>query len=220
MRSAAKTVRIKILLAEDHNLVRKGLIALLKNEADLELVGETADGLEAVEMTERLKPDVLLLDLGMPRMHGMEVIRRVRAATKTKVLVLTMHGDEPHVTEALRAGATGYLLKDGTPEELVGAVKAVSAGEHYLTERLRKSALSAALGGNSRSDDPYCDLTERERVVLQLAAEGFSNSAIGQKLFISSRTVESHRANLMKKLTLTCQTDLVRFAIRRKIITA
>jgi DNA-binding NarL/FixJ family response regulator len=215
----AKGLTIKIIVAEDHHLVRKGLKSLLQNEKTFELVGEAGDGLEALEMTEKLKPDVLLLDLAMPRMHGLEVIRRVRSSTPTQVVVCSMHSDEPYVAEALRAGAAGYILKDGTPEELIGAVNAVSKGDHYLTSRIKKSALSAALGSSNRPDDPYYDLTERERVVLQHAAEGFSNAEIGQKLFISSRTVESHRANLMKKLNLTCQTDLVRFAIRRKIIT-
>jgi DNA-binding NarL/FixJ family response regulator len=212
---------VKVIIAEDHNLVRKGLSALLANESNVQLVGEAADGLEAVQLTEKLKPDVLLLDLGLPRMHGLEVIRRVRdGQQKTQVIVVSMHSDEPYVAEALRAGASGYVLKDGSPNELMGAIGSVSKGTHYLSPRIRKTALHAALGANIRDNDPYQDLTERERVVLQHAAEGFSNAEIGQKLFISSRTVESHRANLMKKLNLTCQTDLVRFAIRRKIITA
>jgi DNA-binding NarL/FixJ family response regulator len=212
----------RIVVAEDHNLVRKGLTSLLEREPSLQLVGEAADGLEAVQMTEKLRPDVLLLDLGLPRMHGLEVIRRVRSADKTptQVIVVSMHSDEPYVAEALRAGAAGYVLKDGSPEELMGAIGAVTKGSHFLSPRIKKTALHAALGASTRDNDPYQDLTERERVVLQHAAEGFSNAEIGQKLFISSRTVESHRANLMKKLNLTCQTDLVRFAIRRKIITA
>ena len=216
----AKGLRIKIVLADDHHLVRKGLKSLLTGEQTFDLVGEAGDGLEAVQMTEKLKPDVLMLDLAMPRMHGLEVIRRVRGSTRTNVVVCSMHSDEPYVAEALRDGAAGYVLKDGTPEELIDAINAVAKGEHFLTPRIKKSALTAALGANARPDDPYYDLTERERVVLQNAAEGYSNAEIGQKLFISSRTVESHRANLMKKLNLTCQTDLVRFAIRRKIITA
>lgn len=216
----ARELKIRIVIAEDHHLVRKGLKSLLANESGFELVGEAGDGLEAVELTEKLKPNVLLLDLAMPRMHGLEVIRRVRTCTATNVVVCSMHSDEPYVAEALRAGASGYVLKDGTPDELIGAINAVSKGEHFLTQRIKKSALAAALGSSAKPDDPYYDLTERERVVLQHAAEGFSNAEIGQKLFISSRTVESHRANLMRKLNLTCQTDLVRYAIRRKIISA
>jgi DNA-binding NarL/FixJ family response regulator len=214
----AKQAQIRIVLAEDHHLVRKGLKSLLTHENDFNVVGEAGDGLEALQITEKLKPDVLLLDLVMPRMHGLEVIRRVRASTPTHVVVCSMHSDEPYISEALRAGATAYVPKDGTTEELVGAISAVAKGEHFLTPRIKKSALAAALGAANRQDDPYNDLTERERVVLQHAAEGFSNAEIGQKLFISSRTVETHRANLMKKLNLTCQTDLVRFAIRRRII--
>lgn len=212
---------VRIIVADDHNLVRKGLTSMLEREPNLQLVGEAADGLEALQLTEKLNPDVLLLDLGMPRMHGLEVIRRVRSgAKKTSVIVVSMHSDEPYVAEALRAGASGYILKDGSPEELTGAINAVSKGEHYLSPRIKKCALYAALGASPRDNDSYHDLTQRERVVLQHAAEGFSNAEIGQKLFISSRTVESHRANLMKKLSLTCQTDLVRYAIRRKIISA
>jgi DNA-binding NarL/FixJ family response regulator len=211
---------VRIIIADDHNLVRKGLSALLSNDRSIELVGEAADGLEAIQLTEKLKPDVLLLDLGMPRVHGLEVIRRVREAQKTQVIVVSMHSDEPYVAEALRAGATGYVLKEGSPDELNDAIEAVSHGNHFLSPRIRKTALHAALGASARDNDPYQDLTERERIVLQHAAEGFSNAEIGKKLFISSRTVESHRANMMKKLNLTCQTDLVRFAIRRKIISA
>jgi len=211
---------VRIIIADDHNLVRKGLSALLANDRSIELVGEAADGLEAIQLTEKLKPDLLLLDLGMPRVHGLEVIRRVREAQKTQVIVVSMHSDEPYVAEALRAGATGYVLKEGSPEELTDAIEAVSRGNHFLSPRIRKTALHAALGASARDNDPYQDLTERERIVLQHAAEGFSNAEIGKKLFISSRTVESHRANMMKKLNLTCQTDLVRFAIRRKIISA
>jgi len=210
---------VRIIVADDHNLVRKGLTSMLEREPNIQLVGEAADGMEALQMTEKLNPDVLLLDLGMPRMHGLEVIRRVRGNNqKTNVIVVSMHSDEPYVAEALRAGASGYVLKDGSPEELTGAIRAVAKGDHFLSPRIKKTALHAALGASVRDNDPYHDLTERERVVLQHAAEGFSNAEIGQKLFISSRTVESHRANLMKKLNLTCQTDLVRFAIRRKII--
>lgn len=211
---------IRIILAEDHNLVRQGLKSLLKNETAIDLVAEASDGLEALELTEKHKPDVLLLDLAMPRMHGLEVIRRVRQELPTQVVVVSMHSDEPYVTEALRAGAAGYVLKDGTQDELVTAIHSVGRGTHYVSPRLKKMALAAALGNAGKSHDPYNDLTERERVVLKHAAEGFTNAQIGEKLFISSRTVESHRANLMKKLNLTCQTDLVRFAIRRKIISA
>lgn len=211
---------VKIIVADDHKLVRKGITALLANDKDLKLVGEAADGLEAVELTEKLKPDLLLLDLGLPRIHGLEVVRRVRANQKTQVIVVSMHSDEPYVAEALRAGASGYVLKDGSPEELFEAIGAVRRGDHFLSPAIRKTALFAAVGSSHRNDDPYQDLTKRERIVLQHAAEGCSNIEIGQKLFISCRTVESHRANLMRKLNLKCQTDLVRFAIRRKIISA
>jgi len=211
---------ITIILAEDHHLVRKGLKSLLALESGLKLVGEAADGLEAVELVEKFHPDILLLDLMIPRLHGLEVIRRVRRDTKTAVIVVTMHSDEPYVMEALKAGAAGYVLKDSTPDDLVQAIRAVMDGGHYVSPRLRKCALTATLRRTVDSDDPCAALTPRERVVLQFAAEGNSNAEIAQKLFVSPRTIETHRANVLRKLSLKSQTDLVRFAIRREIISA
>ena len=212
--------QIRIVLADDHHLVRKGIESLLANEKAFNLVGEAGDGLEALQLTEELKPDVLVLELGMPRMHGLEVIRRVRACTSCNVVVCSMYTDESYVREALRAGASGYVLKDGTAEELIRAIHAAAKGEHFLTPRIKKNAFVAALGSANRPDEPYYCLTQRERIVLQHAAEGCSIAQIGQKLFISARTVETHRANIMKKLSLASQTDLVRFSIRHKIIAA
>lgn len=213
---------ITVALAEDHHLVRQGFKLVLAAEADMKLVGEAADGLAAVELVDKQKPNVLLLDLMIPRLHGLEVIRRVhKEHPETKVIVLSMHADEPYVMEALRNGAAGYVLKDCTGGDLVQAVRAVAAGRRYLSPVLAERAITGYVERPGESDlDVYETLTNRERLVLQLAAEGKTSAEIATALFISPRTAETHRANLMRKLSLRSQTDLVRFAIRRGIISA
>lgn len=212
-----------IVLAEDHNLVREGLKHLLRDDNTLKLVGEAEDGLLAVKLVEKLKPDLLLLDLMIPRLHGLEVIRQVRKEKKceTKVIVISMHSDEPYVMEAFRNGAMGYVLKDSTPAELLQAIRVVLNGGRYLSPSLSALTINSYLKKlDGIATDIYHKLSARERVVLQLAAEGHPTTVIAKRLYISPRTVETHRANLMKKLSLRSQTDLVRFAIRKKIIEA
>ena len=209
-----------IVLAEDHHLVRQGFKLVLTAEADFKLVGEAADGLEAVQLAEKKKPNVLLLDLMIPRLHGLEVTRQVhKDSPATKIVILSMHADEPYVMEALRNGASGYVLKDCTAADLVQAVRTVVAGRRYLSPVLAERALTGYVEHPGASElDVYETLTNRERLVLQLAAEGKTSGEIAGALFISPRTAETHRANLMRKLGLRSQTDLVRFAIRRGII--
>lgn len=213
---------VTLILAEDHVIVRKGIKLMLERESDFRLLGEASDGLEAVQITEKLKPDVLLLDLMLPRLHGLEVIRQVRRdSPKTKVIILSMHSEEPYVMESLRYGASGYLLKDCTPDELVKAIREVLAGRRYLSPALAERALAGYVTHPGETEeDVYTTLTKRERLVLQMAAEGLTTGEIAKKLFISPRTVETHRANLMRKLNLHTQTDLVKFAIRKGIISA
>lgn len=213
---------ITIALAEDHHVVRQGFKALLEAQVDFRLVGDAADGLTAVELVEKLQPNVLVLDLMIPRLHGLEVIRRLhKSAPATRMIVLSMHPDEPYVMESLHNGASGYVLKDCTAAELVQAVRTVAAGRRYLSPVLEARALKGNLERPAPSDlDVYDTLTNRERQILQQASEGKTSPEIGRALFISPRTVETHRANLMRKLSLRSQTDLVRFAIRKGIIPA
>jgi DNA-binding NarL/FixJ family response regulator len=209
-----------IVLADDHHLVRQGLRALLEAEPDLSIVGEAADGLKAADLVDRLKPDVLVADLMMPGLSGLEVARLVtKRSPGTKVVVLSMHANEGYVLEAMRNGANAYVLKDGTADDLVRAVREVAAGRRYLSPPLTLRAIESYLQKAEATPlDPYDTLTTREREVLHLAAEGHTNAEISSRLFISPRTVEVHRANLMRKLDLHNQTELVRYALRRGIL--
>jgi DNA-binding NarL/FixJ family response regulator len=211
---------ISILLADDHQVVRLGLRALLEAEADFKVVGETADGLEAKALVERLKPDVLIADLMMPGLNGLEVIRQVsQLSPDTRVIVLSMHMNEAYVLEALRNGAAAYVLKQSNIIDLVKAVRDVMGGLSYLSPELSQRAIEAyRQKAEQVASDPYDRLTTREREVLQLAAEGRTSAEIAEKLVISQRTVEMHRSNMMRKLGLGNQSDLVRYAVWRGIL--
>ncbi len=211
---------ISIILADDHTVVRQGLRTLLEADPELHVCGEASDGRQALELVERLKPDVLLLDLMMPEMNGMEVARQVQDRfPQTRVVVLSMHANEAYVLEALRAGALAYVLKDSQAAELLYAVHEAYHGQHYLSAPLSERAIQAyAQKAREISQDPFERLTPREREVLQLAAEGYTNAEIGEKLCLSGRTIEMHRSNLMHKLSLNTQTDLIRYALTRGLI--
>lgn len=216
---------ITIVLADDHPIVRQGIRALLDTQPDYEVVAEVDDGLAAIETVERLKPDVLIVDVMMPGLNGLEVTRRVRERLpQTRVIVLSMHSNEPYVLEALRNGATAYVLKATSTSSLMEAIQAAAAGKRYLSPPLTERAIDAyiqrAKTVSSEWDkaDSYEMLTTREREVLQLAAEGLSNIQIGERLTISPRTAETHRTNLMRKLKLRSQTDLVRYSMERGLI--
>ncbi|MBI2466955.1 MAG: response regulator transcription factor [Candidatus Rokubacteria bacterium] len=206
-----------IVLADDHHLVRQALRTLLAAEPDFQVVGEAGDGLEATRVVERLKPDVLVVDLFMPGLGGLEVTREVvRRSPQTRVVILSMYSNEAYVLEAFRNGASGYVLKDSTSADLLQAVRDAVAGRRYLSPPLSQRAIDAyAERSKEAAADAYETLTTREREVLHLAAEGYSNPEIAARLSISSRTAETHRANLTRKLGLHSQTDLVRYAIRR-----
>lgn len=213
---------ISIVLAEDHIVVRQALRTILEKQPHFRVLGDCTDGLEAVQMVEKLKPDILVTDLMIPRLHGLDVIRQVKKfAQKTQIIVLSMQADEPTVTEALHNGAMGYVLKESPAQELVKAINEVYAGRRYLTARVAEFQYREFGERQTQNPEDVADsLTSRERLVLQLAAEGLTSQQISEKLFISPRTAETHRANLMRKLNLTSQTELVRFAIRKGIISA
>jgi DNA-binding NarL/FixJ family response regulator len=211
---------IRIVLVDDHTIVRQGLRALLEQQSDLRVVGETGDGVEAVLLVERLLPDVMIVDMMMPSLTGTEVTRQVRQRSpRTQVVLLSMHASEGYVLEALRAGALAYVLKEGTAEELVRAVRQVAAGHRYLSEPLSDRAIAAyAKRAANAEPDPLESLTPRERAVLHLVAQGLTSRQIAERLVVSRRTVESHRANLKRKLDLKNTVDLVRFAVRQGLI--
>jgi two-component system, NarL family, response regulator NreC len=212
-------VTLTIVLADDHQIVRQGLQAILGTEADLQVVGAAATGLEAIRLVERLRPNVLVLDLMLPGQSGFEVARRViRLSPQTRIVVLSMHANEAYVVEALRAGAHAYVLKDEGARELVTAIREASAGRRYLSASLSEEALRAYGRREAASPvDPYETLTRREREVLQMTVEGQSGTQIAARLFISPRTVETHRANVMRKLGVRNQKDLVRYAVQRNL---
>jgi DNA-binding NarL/FixJ family response regulator len=210
-----------VVIADDHELVRRGLRELVGAEENCHVVGEASDGIAATQAVQKFKPSLLLLDLNMPRLHGLEVLKHTRTTSpRTKIIVLSMHNDEPYVIEALRAGAMAYLLKGSESAEISQALRDVLAGRRYLSAPLSEWAISALATKTVESDDPLSTISHREREVLNLAAEGFGNTEIAEKLFISPRTAETHRTNMMRKLGLQSQTDLVRFAIRRSLIQA
>lgn len=212
---------ITILLAEDHTLVRQGFRALMAAEKDFTIVGETGDGLEALRLVEHLNPRVLVLDLMLPGLNGLEVTRQLtKRESPTKVVILSMHANEAYVLAALRNGAAAYVLKDSSASDLVRAVREVLGGRRYLSPPLSEPAMAMYLekAKTSNNLDIYETLTSREREVLQLAAEGHTTSEIATRLFISPRTVETHRANFMHKLALRTQTDLIRYALQRGIL--
>ena len=187
------------IIADDHEIVRRGLRSLLEAEGSCQVVADVADGLAATQAVDKHKPALLLLDLNMPRLHGLEVLKHVRASSpRTRVIVLSMHNDEPYVIEALRAGAAAYLLKGSESQEIARAVKEVLAGRRYLSAPLSEWAINALTTRAADTSDPLAVLSPREREVLQLAAEGCGNPEIAEKLFISPRTAETLRTILMR----------------------
>jgi two-component system, NarL family, response regulator NreC len=212
--------RITIVLAEDHHLVRQSLRVLLETEPRFAVLGDTADGLAVVDLVESLRPDILIADLMMPGLGGMEVTRQVSKRTPTtRVIILSMRMNEGHVLEALKSGARGYVRKDATAEDLMRAVRDVAAGRMYLSPPFSDKAIEAYRERAAQAEaDPYDTLTAREREVLHLAAEGLGNTEVAERLGISPRTTETHRATFMRKLGLRRQVDLIRYALRRGIL--
>ena len=212
---------IKIVLADDHTIVRQGLRALLDAEADFSIIGEASTGLEAVKLVDKLRPDILVTDMVMPELNGMEVTRQaIQYSPATRVIILSMHHNEAYVLQALRNGASGYVIKESSLEELVQAIRVVLEGKRYLSEPISERVIELYVEREKETslEDPYELLTNREREILQMVAEGLSSSKIADRLTISTRTVETHRANLMRKLNLKNQTELIRFALQHGIL--
>jgi DNA-binding NarL/FixJ family response regulator len=208
--------KTRILLADDHAVVRQGFKMLLGAQPDMEIVGEASNGREAVESAETLRPDVVIMDVAMPELNGIEATRRLAAsAPHTRVIALSMHKDSVYVREILRAGARGYLLKDSGAEDLVSAIRAVAKGESYLSPAVSNAVLDDY---RKHVTNPIDLLTSREREVLQMLAEGKTNKEIAGVLNLSVYTVDAHRGRIMEKLNLHSINDLVRFAVRNGII--
>ncbi len=212
----------RIVIAEDYTILREGLRALLSLQEDLDVVGEAEDGREAIRRVEELKPDLILMDLSMPKMNGVEAIREIRRRVpETKILALTVHKAEEFVLEVLQAGADGYIPKDASSNELMMAIKSVLMGKRYLSPSVSKVVIEGYLEskGTFTSGTPWETLTKREREILKLIAEGHKNKEIADFLCISVKTVEKHRANLMKKLDLHSAAALTAYAMERGLVT-
>jgi two-component system, NarL family, response regulator NreC len=211
---------ITIVLVDDHDIVRAGLRAILDTEKDFQIVGEASDGQTALQIVQHLKPDILILDLVLPKLNGLDVARSVHnLSPDTQVIVLSMHSNEAYVVDALKIGVAGYVLKDKATEEILEAIHYVVEGERYLSPPISGRVIEAYIQRIQESSmDSYETLSDREREVFTLAAEGNSNPEIAQMLSISPRTVETHRSNVMRKLGLRTQTDLIRYALQRGII--
>lgn len=208
---------VTILLADDHPLVRRGLKNLLETEAGFSVVGEAEDGLQAIQLVEKFQPVILVVDLMMPNVNGLEVLRQVsRRSPKTRMIVLSMQSAEPYVVEAFRSGAVGYVLKDSAPDELINAIRQALLDDRYLSPKLPEKLIDIiARPADLADQDPYETLTDREREVFQMVAEGKTASEIARRLSISPRTAELHRSRMMNKLGFRSRTELVRYAMKR-----
>jgi two-component system response regulator NreC len=210
-------------LADDHAILRDGIRALLSDEADLQVVGEAENGRQALEQARALRPDIVIMDIGMPLLSGLEATKHIRRdVPESRVLILTMHQNDEYLAQVLAAGASGYVLKDAAGRELVLAIRQVARGEPFFSPLMTRTLTSLYLSSleAERTHDPYDDLTIREREILQLVAEGFTNRQIAEMLKLSIKTVKTHRLHLMQKLDLHDRTELVKYAFQKGIITA
>jgi DNA-binding NarL/FixJ family response regulator len=211
--------KIRVLLADDHQVVRQGLRALLNSQSDIEVTGEAADGLELLNLVWKLQPNVVISDIAMPNMNGIEAIGQIhKRFPNVRVIILSMHSASAYVIRALRGGALGYLLKDDDIEDVIAAIHSVFLGNRFLSSQVSELVIDSFLAGTEIPSKMEERLTRREREVLQLIGEGNINTQIAEKLNISPRTVEKHRANLMSKLGLATQADVIRFAIQNGLV--
>ncbi len=211
--------RIRVLIADDHTIVRSGVRLLLEAEPDIEVVGEAIDGREALTLVESLQPDVVLMDITMPVMDGLEATRRIKEQSpQIQVLVLTMHRSDEYFFELIKAGASGYILKGAKTSELIEAVRVVRRGEVFLYPTMAQKLVQGYLNMVEWESESGLSLSPREKEILRLLAEGYSNNEIAEKLFISLSTVHSHRGNIMNKLGLSNRRELIQYARRRGLI--
>jgi DNA-binding NarL/FixJ family response regulator len=215
-------LKIRVLVVDDHTIVRDGICALLRLAGDIEVVGEAANGREALEMAKKLMPDVVLMDIAMPNMDGLEATRRIRKEfPKVKVLVLTQYDDKEYVFPVIEAGASGFISKTAASSELVSGIRSVYRGDSFLSPSAARILVEDYQQEASirKEQDPYKQLTDREREILKLLVEGYTTRKIADMLVISVKTVEGHKTNLMSKLDIHNRTDLVKYALRKGIIT-
>lgn len=213
--------KITVLIADDHALVREGIAAFLRICEDMEIVAEAADGLEAIEQFKKRKPDVVLMDISMPRLGGLEATLEIRKIDPAaKILVLTQYDDKEYIARFLKAGVSGYLLKKAVGTELVAAIRAVNRGEHYLFSSIASEVVAGYLNADKKPciEDPYEKLSDREKQVLKLIAEGGTHKEVATLLNISAKTVIAHQTNIFEKLNLHSRADLLKFAIQKGII--
>ena len=209
---------VKVALIDDHPIVRQGLRNLLQTEPSFQIVAEADDGITGLELVQRVRPDVLIVDLMMPGLNGLDLIKQVlKRLPRLRIVVLSMQSADSYVVEALQSGAAGYVLKETGPGEIIQAIKAVAAGDRYLSPKLAGRVLDSS-SGRKKIADPYDTLTPREREILHLIIEGHTNVQIAARLVLSPRTVELHRSRIMKKLDLHNQTDIFRYALERGIL--
>jgi two-component system response regulator NreC len=211
----------RIVIAEDHTILREGLRALLSTDPQFDVVGEAGDGRAAIRRCDELAPDLVLMDLSMPRMHGFDAIKEIkRQSPEIKIIVLTVHKTDEYILATLQAGADGYVLKDATQSELVMAIRNVLAGKRYLSPGISDRVIQGYLEGKEtiKTSSAWDTLTRREREILKLIAEGYKNKEVADHLFISLKTVEKHRANLMKKLDLHNAAELTVFAMEKGLV--
>jgi DNA-binding NarL/FixJ family response regulator len=208
------TAVLRVLLADDHVTVRHGLKLLIDAEPDMKVIAEAGDGNEALHQAQRLKPDVVVMDISMPGMNGLAATRALKAVQPDAVIVtLTRHGDDAYLQELLRAGVSGYVLKRSAPSELLHAIRKAAAGGQYLDSTLTARVTAGYVGAEGRTKKPVSGLTDREAAVLRLIASGYSNKEIAGQLDLSVKTVEAHKANAMRKLDLTGRIDIVKYAV-------
>jgi two-component system, NarL family, response regulator NreC len=213
--------KIHILLADDHTILRAGLKMMLNAQPDMEVVGEASDGRQAITETQRLQPDIILMDITMPEMNGIEATRQIKKLVpESRILILTMHEHDEYVFQALRAGASGYMLKEAADTELISALHIIQSGQFYLSPMAQSVLVGDYLQRVriGEEKDSYSSLTEREREILKLIAEGYTNNQIAERLVISPKTVDTHRTHIMDKLNLHSRAELVKYAMRRGLL--